>query len=56
MDKTCKYLKLERNLMTMEEGRIISPYKTYCLKKDIELPLDIQCKVCKYYEERPASD
>ena len=57
MDKTCKYLKVERALLSCEDGFVYPGDRELCLKRDMELLFGrFQCKGCRYYEERPTSE
>lgn len=51
MDKTCKYLKVERALLSCEEGFIYPGDRTFCLKKDRELLDLFECEGCEYKEK-----
>lgn len=55
MDKVCKYLKVERALLSCEEGFVYPGDRTFCLKKDKELLDLFECEGCEY-KERPTSD
>ena len=55
MDKRCKYLKVERALLSCEEGFVYPGDRTFCLKKDRELSDLFECEDCEY-NERPTSD
>ena len=51
MDKICKYLKVERALLSFEESFVYPGDIISCLKKDRELDL-FECEDCKFYEEK----
>ena len=54
-DIRCKYLKVERALLSCEDGFVYPGDTTFCLKKDRELLDLFECEDCEY-KERPTSD
>lgn len=54
-NERCKYLKVEREPLSCEEGFVYPGDRTFCLKKDRELLNLFECEDCEY-KERPTSN
>lgn len=51
MDVRCKYLKVEMEPLSCEEGFVYPGNRTFCLKKDRELLDLFECEDCEYKEK-----
>lgn len=52
MDKICKYLKVERALLSFEESFVYPGDIISCLKKDRKLLDLFECEDCEYKEKK----